>query len=314
MTTSGSIDYNQTRDQIITDALMLLGVYGANDTVAANDITFCAAQLNKMIKSWQGRGLHLWKEEEGTLVLEDGVNTYTLATSSSNYAGKDAVETYLTASSGGGGTLTVNSTVGMNANDTVIVELDDGTVDATTISSVGSSTTINVSPSVGTAASGNTVVVYTTPVGRPLQILNARYKYAQGTERRLKVMGRTQFMSLSNKDAEGPCTAFFYTPQLTEGVMYVYPTPSSTGDTIKFSYVEAFQDFDASGDNPDFPQEWLECLTKNLAVTVAPAYGISISSSMPDLGVEARTLLDELSMNDFESGSSYIVPNYRYDN
>ncbi len=69
MTTSGTITYNQTRDQLIADALQLIGYLAAGETANANDVTFAAGILNKMVKAWIGQGIHLWTEEEGTIYL-----------------------------------------------------------------------------------------------------------------------------------------------------------------------------------------------------------------------------------------------------
>ena len=54
-----STSFSQTRDQISTDALMLLGIYGSEDTPNTNDLNICSNLLNKMLKGWEGQGIHL---------------------------------------------------------------------------------------------------------------------------------------------------------------------------------------------------------------------------------------------------------------
>ena len=54
MATSGSVNFNQTRNEIINDAMQLLGVYGVGRTISAEDEVFAASILNKMVKRGNG--------------------------------------------------------------------------------------------------------------------------------------------------------------------------------------------------------------------------------------------------------------------
>jgi hypothetical protein len=236
MSTSGSTNFSQNRNQIISDSLQLIGAIGANDTASANDITFCSNLLNKMIKAWQGQGIHLWKEAEGTITIVADQYLYTL--NSTNYP----------------------------------------------------------------------------TIGRPLNIINCRYKYSSGLERKMKKMGRSEYMSLPTKTtSEGACTAFYYSPQLSDGYLYVWPVPQDTTDSLAISYIKTIEDFDNSTDDPDFPSEWLDAITYNLAVRIAPAYGISLAKTNPDIMAMAASLLADMQAWDSEEGSVRIVPNYRHD-
>lgn len=237
MATSGSIDYNQTRNEIITDALLLLGVVNSNESASANDITFCSGILNKMIKSWQAQGIHLWKETEGTITITADQSSYTL--NSTNF------------------------------------------------------------PS----------------IGRPIYISDCRYSYSSGLDRKMRKLGRSEYNALPTKTtATGPSTAWYYSPQLSSGILYVWPVPTSseTSDTFSITYLKTIEDFDASSDDPDFPSEWLEALTYNLAVRIAPAFGIVLSKTNPDVLVIAAASLNDLKSWDFEEGSIKIHPNHRY--
>lgn len=314
MATSGSTNYTQTRNQIINDVLSLLGVLSAGGTATANDITFCSDQLNKMVKAWQSQGIHLWKECESVLLLTNDKNKYTLSSTSTDISGDNPVLTELSAAASASATsLTVTSTAGMTAADNISIELDDNTRHNTTIISVDSATTLTITSGLASAAaSGSVVVTFTTRSGRPLLIQNARYKYAGGIERRIKEMSRTEYMSLPNKSNNGPITGYYYSPQLSNGLLYVWQTPDNVGDVLLFSYVKSIEDFDSSGDEPDFPVECLECITLNLACRVAPAFGINLQSSNPMLLNDAKMALQEMSAWDAEEGSLYWVPGRRY--
>ena len=313
MATSGSINYSQNRNEIITDALSMLGVVSAGGTARAADITFCSNQLNKMIKAWQSHGIHLWKECEAVVALVNNQSIYSLSSTSSDKMGDNPVHTNLTADASGT-SLTVTSTIGMTAADNISIELDNNTRQYTTIVSVDSSTALTITASISSAASsGRSVFTYTTASGRPLNITNARYKYSNGIERRIEKMGRAQFMERTNKNNSGTVTAYYYSPQLNAGKLYVYQTPNNAGDTLNVSYIKSFEDFDNSTDDPDFPQEALEPLTLNLAARVAPAYGIDLNKVAPNLMLDAQRSLLMLEAWDSEEGSVYMVPNRRDD-
>lgn len=314
MATSGSTDFSQNRDQIIADALQLLGVIGSGETATANDVTFCSNALNKMIKGWQAQGIHLWKETDGFVQLVEDQFKYTLT--SSDKAGDNPIETTLNAAASASATsLTVVSTTGMTAADNISIELDANTNHNTTIVSVDSATTLTITSGIATAAaSGNRVTVYTTALTRPLNIIECRYHYRSGLERKMKKLGRSEYMSLPTKTtSEGPCTAFYYSPRLSNGFLYVWPVPNETGDNLHITYTKTFEDFDAAGNDPDFPQEWLDCITYNLAVRVAPAFGLTLSRVNPDIIQTAGVLLAEMQAWDSEEGSIKITPNYRWD-
>lgn len=309
MTTSSSTNFNTTRNEIIAAALTLLGVYRPGATISANDYTFCATQLNSMIKRWQTKGLHLWTEAEGTLCLTENQNIYTLSDTTTDYIGKDTKHINLE-SDASGTSLTVTSTVGITAADNIIVALDDNTKHSTTIVSVDSSTTLTINTTLpSTASSGNSVFTYTSEVNRILYIKAGRLITKDGVERPIKLFGRNEFMDMPNKSSTGPTIGIYYTPQLNFGKLYVYPTPQDVNEAINFSYIRVIEDLDNSTDDPDLPQEWIDALILNLAVRVAVTYGRQIRSTNPELITDAQQALIDLYMFDFEEGSIKIVPN-----
>src|SRR3990167_9187035 len=100
MATSGSTNYTQTRNEIIQDALALIGVYGIGRTISAEDTNFTSNMLNKMIKTYHAQGLHLWAKEEGYLFVADNTGSYTLSSDSTSARAtlrSDAVITELSA-------------------------------------------------------------------------------------------------------------------------------------------------------------------------------------------------------------------------
>ena len=132
MATSGSIDFTMTRDDIIKQALWLIGAIGESETVPTDTTTQVAFQLNMLVKAWQAEGLNLWTTQEATLFLTKSVATYNLNSSSGDNASDTVEETSLSAAASSSATvLTVTSSTDMAASDIVLIELDDGTLDST---------------------------------------------------------------------------------------------------------------------------------------------------------------------------------------
>lgn len=63
MTTSGVITGLDTAGQLITDALIELGVYSSNQTLKASDGELGRRRLNWMLKEWQDDGCNLWRQQ-----------------------------------------------------------------------------------------------------------------------------------------------------------------------------------------------------------------------------------------------------------
>jgi hypothetical protein len=311
MATSGSTNFTQTRNEIISDVLTDLGVVRPGGTVNSNDYTYCANRLNKMVKAWQAQGIHMWKETEGTLFLQNGINKYILSTTSTDLAGDDVVETVLTADASGT-SLTVDDTTGMTTGDVVVLALDDNTLHSSTVT-VNSTTSLTMADAIASAStSGNRVATYTTHVSKPLHISSFRFNNSDGTDRPVYPRGRDEFMVIPNKEITGKVNQAFFTPKIDNGIVYVWPTPDYVQDRVRFSYVKMLEDFDSSSDNPDFPSEWLDCIHDNLKYRVAKTYGKD-AQDRELMRLDAQQSLLEMQLWDAGQGSTRIVPNYRDD-
>src|SRR3990167_7172108 len=77
MTTSSDYSFLSNENDIINDAFTKIGIHFPGETIPAENYDFARRQLNRMIKFW-ARNQHLWIMRAGTLLLENGVNTYTL--------------------------------------------------------------------------------------------------------------------------------------------------------------------------------------------------------------------------------------------
>lgn len=312
MTISGSNDFNQTRDQIIADSLTILGVYRPGATISTADLNICSNLLNKMVKSWDAKGIHVWSEIEGTLFLTSGTNKYTISSTSSDISGDNVVETTLTAAASGA-SLTVNSITGISASDNIGIVLDNNMIQWTTVSGTPSGSTVALNASLTSAAtSGNNVYAFTNRSQKPIHISSCRFRNSDGTDRPVYMRGRDEFMSIPSKTISGKINQVFYAANIADGTMYVWPTPDSCSDRLKFSYVRMLDDFDVGSDNPDFPTEWLETITLNLAIRAARIYGKK-PTDIADIIQEAKESLLDMQLWDINNGSIRITPAYRED-
>lgn len=229
MTTSSSIDFSLTRDEIISDALELIGAIGIGETPTAADLTTCSRSLNMMVKAWEAQGIHLWTKTTLQVSLVENQINYTL------------------------------------------------------------------SP-------------------RPLMILQAWLRNTDNVDRPIMIDNMTSYNMIPNKTTSGKINRIIYDPQLSTGILSVWPVPDDDTDVLYLKYIRVIEDFDSSSNTPDLPQEWLQPLVENLAVKVAPKYGKVLSKTNPDIISNAATSLAEMRMWDVENAKIRVVPAADYGN
>ncbi len=87
-------------------------------------------------------------------------------------------------------------------------------------------------------------------------------------------MPRSEWNELSNKTTDGKITQVYYDERVSNSTIFAWPQSSDPRDIMLFWIKRTVEDFDASGNNPDFPQRWYFPLAFNLAVTIGPKYGV----------------------------------------
>lgn len=307
MATSGSTDFNLTRDDIVAEAMELLGLLAPGETPKAQETQTCQRSLNMMLKAWQADGINLWTQTEATLLLTAGTASYTFPGAR---AAKTVVSTTTTAAAlSGATTITVSSIAGISATNTIGVELDDGTLHWTAVNGAPSGSTVPLTTGLaGDAASGATVYVYASVIGRPLRITTAR-RHNIGQDTPIIGLNRDEYFALPNKSSTGIPTQYYYDPQQATGVLYLWPAPSSVEDSIKFTYTRRIEDVDTNADDLDLPQEWFEPVAHNLAVRIAPKFGISITTK-PELVAMAENGYNLMKEWDSEPESIHFMPSH----
>lgn len=315
-TLSGSVDFNQTRNELITDALILLGALEQGDTPSAEDNTYAVRQLERMVKHWQGQGIHLWSRREATLFVTPSQAAYELGPSSSDHAAEDSeiARTTLSADVASGQTvIPVTSSTGMTAADKVGIVLDDDTFHWTTIVSVDSSTQITITDvTTGAAASGNYVYAYTNDLARPLRIIDVRRRdESSDQDTPIITNSHEEYQRLPNKAIDGETNIIYYHPEHrnARGTIHLWPRPNSVARTMRLSCALPIQDFDASSNNADLPTEWLDTIVWNLAMRLIPSYGASGHASSQDIKAGGVGMLQDMLNWDQEGESVFFAPN-----
>lgn len=278
MATSGTSVFTTTRNQIINHAARLVGAARPGESIGAAKIGQFEYALNAMVKHWQATGLRVWTIAEGVLVPQANQKKYTLGPGSTDHSAleSDFFTTVLTAAADSGDTVIyVDDTSDIAVADYVGIILSDGTVHWSTISAK-SSTTITIAAALTDgAAVDTTVFTYTTKLTRPLKMETMRrYDVFTDTATVIDLVARRDFRDLSSPLSPGEFTQAFYDKKLTAGELSFWPVPNTIRSISKFTFRRAIEDFNAAGDNPDLPQEWILCLGFNLAKIMIPEYGV----------------------------------------
>lgn len=279
MATSGTYSFSQNRDAIIKRAARLVGAIASGETPDSDTVKDFSDAMNAMAKHWQTEGINIWTMGEAILFQQLEQVRYTLGSGSADNATESFAQSTISADEAlGQTTISVTDTSLMTAADYVGIELDDGTLQWSTITSKTSTTILIPDALTDSASSGNLVVSYTTKMVRPLKIISARrYNFASAIDTPLTEYDRVEYQKQPNKTSTGVVSAYFYDRRggaNTTGYIYLWPQPSIVDEAVKFTFARPIQDFSTAANNADFPDEWFQALAFNLAVVMGPEYDL----------------------------------------
>lgn len=320
MPSSGSYDFSVSRDDLIKDALLEIGVLESGEAPTAEETTDCARRLNMMVKAWMVKGRHLWCVQDAVLFQVLGQQSYLLgdAVGDANWCDPDDyVQTTLSAAEASGQTtLSVTSVADMVADDKIGIVLEDGSIQWTTIDSVGVGSVVVDDALTGDAAEGAVVFVYTSRLVRPLRVLPGTIyrRDINSNDTPIELVGKTEYDQLTAKTQRGKTIKVAYQPMLNSGRLWTWSTADLSTDTIRLSVERPIQDFDLTLDNPDFPIEASRALYMNLAADVCGMFGASDELPRlrrPDGLGEADIALDDWLAWDAENAPIRFQPDMR---
>lgn len=312
MTTSGSVDFALTRDNIINSAALENGDVAEGETLSPERAAEYQLRLNSWVKSLMAGGAKLWAMKQATLFLTAGTATYSLGSTGTHCTNNYVQTTLSTDEATSSTSIGLTAYAGMSANDNIGIVLDDGTIHWTTISGAPGSTTTIATGLASAATAGNVVFTYTTKINRPQRIdTDAAYWRSPATKDTPIVMcSRAEYAQLANKTASGKIVQAFYDPQLVLGRLSVWPTPDSASDVLQFWYERVLEDFDSALNTPDFAIEWGEALILGLAHKMARSAGLSIAERQ-DLANQAENSIAIAWGYDRENTPIFFQPDIR---
>lgn len=146
-----------------------------------------------------------------------------------------------------------------------------------------------------------------TPMNRPTHVFNANRKSATGNEIPMIALTRTDWMVLPNKlNSSAPPVQYYYDRQTLNGVLYVWPVPPPNTTDVLVLDVDRKMDFMIDTQNTfDVPDEWIEAVTYNLALRIAPEYGVPLNERAK-LETEALFLFNKAADYDQDMASIHF--------
>lgn len=322
MALSASFDFTVTRDDIIAAALRKLGVLAEGQSASTNQTTYASQALNVMLKAWQSDGMPLFAVQTGYLYPLADTNDFQLASGSGNdhWTG-ELILTKLTADAAASATaLTISITAAADVTGTIAnsdfigIELDDGTIDWTTVSAGGGTTGLTIATGLTSAASsGNRVYAYTAKQNKPRHILDIwRVEALSGTRVPVEQVSKSRLQGMQQL-TEGVPTQWSY--QITAqaiadnaadaGLLSVWPRFANGDYYLEIRFQHPFDDLDASTNNLSFPSDWMEAVIYGLATRLAPEYQVDMNSR--SLLIKEAEAAKQRAFGAYTEGASTLV-------
>jgi hypothetical protein len=275
MSTSGSIDYSVNRDTIITETLEILAVLGEGESPSSDQLTSLGRTLNLMVKAWQAEGTNLFAVQRQYVFLQKDTHEFSLGPSGAHFTTSFVETTIATAGSATDLTIEVADITGMSSGDNIGIELDDGTLQWTTINGAPTGTTVTITAALtGVVAASRVVYTYTTKANRPMRITDAVLRDNNSIDTPVNIVPLSDYVALPTKTSDGQVVTIYYDRQVGTGILHTWPETDSVKDRLVIWVQRTLEDFDAASDDADYPQEWYMALVYGLAHYVIPKYGI----------------------------------------
>lgn len=279
MATSNSTDFTLTTSDVVNEILENAGILGIGQTPATRYYTSTVRTVNLMLKEWQVDGIYLWLERPFTVFLTPDQASYQLGGSGADRAVTSYTKTEISADEDvGQTTLSVDSSSGMSANQVIGIELDDGTMQWTTISSAPTSTTVVVNDALtGAASTDNNVYFYSTSavISRPLEISSVVLRDDSNNDLILTPISAREYDKINNKTTSNNPLQYYVDKQRDYTKLYVWPTSNKVSSVLNCRGKRLIEDLDSATNNLDVPNEFLSAIIYNGAKRIAIKNGRS---------------------------------------
>lgn len=243
MAISGSTDWQQTRDNIIQQMLEINKAISVGDTPIAAHATMASTVLNQFVKFLEtAHGVRLW-------TLDWAQKTFSAP---SEVTGTDSlvytcIRSHTSAASNRPVTGANWSTYWKQTGST-----GGGWVTSTSYTSKGDFT-----------------------LGADTLSIEKAFLRKDGIDTPINPVGYQEYLDIADKGAFGNPTRLWFDNKLVPTV-YLNPQLNDITDVVHYLRVRRFEDFDAAGDNADFPVQWIEPLVLGGAWRISSRFGLSL--------------------------------------
>jgi hypothetical protein len=198
-----------------------------------------------------------------------------------------------------------------STGDYIGVELDTGSRQWTRVNKINSATQVTIKdPLASPAATNNTVYTYSEKIPRPMRILQGRFgERYQFTEIPTAQWTRDEYFDQPDKDSSGTVVYWYYSPQLSNGDLFVWQVAANDRQVLRFTYTRPINISSGFIDIPDIPSEWFNPIKWSLAAELGPQYGVPIERQAI-LEAKAGTAMEAALDYDVERGDMNIQPAY----
>lgn len=285
----------------------MAGFKGIGRVLSAEDYNRSRLLLNLIGKQWMGKadfapGLKVWTRKRAFLFPELAEEQYILGTGGDHATASYNSSTLSADEAAAQTVLSIIATTGMVNGDNIGIRLNDGTIHWTTIVSFVANTSVTITTQLpSAAASGSTVYWYTNKIMLPLSMISVRWKDTSGNETVVDPMSLGNYEEgLLKKNNSGTPTRYLYERGVTTGTLTFDYNINDTTQVYLLTFLRPAEDFDASADTPDYPQEWFKPLVGQLAIDVATANGRPVTQEMKDYRNEALSIAGNLDPDNAE--------------
>ncbi len=269
---------------IIKKALRLVRVLDRNQPLQDDDRNDALEAFNQMILHIQTNYNNLWTMKQAVVLMEQGKQFYKCGPAGDRVVARDDLRTQTLSGYTVTGTtsITLSGALNVVSGNSVGIQLTDNSFFWTTASASSTGTTITLSSALTADANASArVYVYTDIIDRPLRILNAQSAWSvTDSEIPLETFSRKEYFDQPDKTTQGQTSNYYYSPQLTAGELYVWPTAQSSLNVLRMTYVEPIETMITNIDAPQFPDEWQELLAYMLATRIMDEYGVEQDRQM----------------------------------
>lgn len=124
---------------------------------------------------------------------------------------------------------------------------------------------------------------------RPISIVEAHITNGT-TDWSLALIPDEVYQAISDKDTQSIPTMLNFNNGYPSATIYLWPTPSSSSDTLTITSEKPLVTL-ALSDTISLPPGWERALTYNLAVEIAPEYGVQVDPLIVKTAMESKGLI-----------------------